>query len=40
VIKVFRSPSILFLYLRRRTCGFTMFRVLMGARCRGAASAS
>jgi len=28
------------LYLRRRTCGFVLWRVLVGARCRGAASAS
>ena len=27
-----------FFYLRRRTCGFVLFRVLVGARCRGAAS--
>ena len=26
------------LYLRRRTCVFVLFRVLVGARCRGAAS--
>ena len=40
MIKVFRSPSVSFLYLRRRTCGFAVFRVLVRARCRGAASAS
>jgi len=28
------------LYLRRRTCGFLLFQVLMGAHCRGTASAS
>ena len=30
VIKVLRSPSVSFLYLRRQTCGFVLFRVLVG----------
>jgi len=38
VIKVLRSPKCSSLYLRRRTCEFVLFRVLVGARCRGAAS--
>ena len=40
MIKVFRSPSVHPLYLRRRTFGFALFRVLVRARCRDAASAS
>ena len=32
--------KVLILVLRRRTCGFTLFRVLVRAQCRGAASAS
>jgi len=36
-VEITKVPS---LYLRGRTCGFALWRVLMGARCRGAASAS
>jgi len=32
--------KVLIFVLRRRTCGFAVFRVLVRAHCRGAASAS